>query len=335
MGDITASGTATNNFTNFKIQSFPLNPALAFFPWLDGVAQNYQEYEWNGLVFEFKSLYSEAVSVTAGASGAMGSVVMATNYNAAAPNYANKQQLLEAEYSTDCKPSCSFFHPIECKPSLTPVSRLYTRTGAVPANQDQRLYDFANFQIASIGCQAVNAVLGELWCTYELKLFKPIQTFASGASILSDHWKLSACTSSNELGTVVPGTSPVLGAGSTLNGVIANGGTYTFPIFVQQGTFLVILSYDGSSGATVSQINIAGSAGVTVLQVWNSDAALFGNGPQAALAGTIDQMVGWVINIGPNLPTGTQAVITVSSTTLPGAPVTGDLWVTQIANITS
>jgi len=335
MGDITASGTATNNFTNFKIQSIPLNPALTFFPWLDGVAQNYQEYEWNGLVFEYKSLYSEAVSVTAGASGAMGSVIMATNYNAAAPNYANKQQLLEAEYSTDCKPSCSFFHPIECKPSLTPVSRLYTRTGAVPANQDQRLYDFANFQIASMGCQAASAVLGELWCTYEVKLFKPIQVFASGGSILTDHWKLSACTTSNELGTVVPGTSPVLGAGSTLNGVIANGGTYTFPSFVQQGTFMFILSYDGTGGATATLPTLGASPGVNILQVWNADAANFGNGPQTLLAGTIDQLIAWVINIGPSFPTGTQAVLTVSDITLPGAPVSGDLWVTQIANITS
>jgi len=335
MGDIQASSGQTNSFTNFKIQSFFLNPALSFFPWLDGVAQNYQEYEWNGLVFEFKSLYSEAVSVTAGASGAMGSVIMATNYNSAAPNYANKQQLLEAEYSTDCKPSCSFFHPIECKPSLTPVSRLYTRTGAVPTSQDQRLYDFANFQIASIGCQAVNAVLGELWCTYEVKLYKPIQTFAAGSSILSDHIRLTGCTTSQGFGTAA---SAVYGAGSTINGVITSGinSTYTFPTTVQQGTYLFVLNYFGSAAAATSG-TFSATTGVSFNSFFGGNNSVAQpDFPQSALAGQTANCQQCCFTIGPNLTPGTQVVITYASGgVMLVAPVLGDIYVTQIANITS
>jgi len=115
----------------FNLQSFDIQPGLEnTFPWLTQVAQGFQEYEIQGMIFEFKSLSADAV-VGTNNSGALGSVIMATNYNAGAPNFTSKQEMLESEYSSDTKPSESIVHPIECKRSLTPVSRLYVRTGSV------------------------------------------------------------------------------------------------------------------------------------------------------------------------------------------------------------
>ena len=51
---------------------------------------------------------------------------------------------------------------------------LYVRpTLNVPSGSDRRLYDFGNFQIATIGLQGTSVNVGELWVTYEIELFKP------------------------------------------------------------------------------------------------------------------------------------------------------------------
>ena len=93
-------------------------------------------------------MYSDAV-VTA--NGSLGSIILATEYNAGAPPFANKQAMENYEFAQSCKPSCSVLHPIECARSQSVLSELYVRTGIVPPNEDVKTYDFANFYFASQG----------------------------------------------------------------------------------------------------------------------------------------------------------------------------------------
>jgi hypothetical protein len=71
--------------TNFSSQVFRINPAIATtFPWLSSIAGNYEQYVIQGLVFEFKSTSAYALSSS---NAALGTVIMATQYNSLSPAF--------------------------------------------------------------------------------------------------------------------------------------------------------------------------------------------------------------------------------------------------------
>lgn len=154
----------------FTLQTIPIQPALlSSFPWLSASAENYQEYQLHGLVFEFKSNSYDALSSTNTASG---TVIMATDYNVLDPPFANKFQMEQTQFTCSGKPSINLMHPIECSKLETPTSTLYTRAAPVTSG-DLRLYDWGNFQIATVGMQGSSTNIGELWMTYDITLLKP------------------------------------------------------------------------------------------------------------------------------------------------------------------
>ena len=157
--------------TDFNLLSFPINPSLpASFPWLSRIAQNYEQYSFDGLIFEFKSGSSDALNST---NTALGYVVLATEYNSLAPDYTNKLQMENAIFACSTKPSLSVIHAIECAPAQSPLNILYTRTGFENIGaSDLRFYDLGRFNIATIGMQAIGANIGELWCSYKVVLKK-------------------------------------------------------------------------------------------------------------------------------------------------------------------
>jgi hypothetical protein len=189
IGDIL--GTAA--FTN---RSYPLNPGMSTtFPWLSTIAQNYQEYKFHGLIFEFRPLITDFVT-----SGAPGVVVMATNYNADAPVYISKQQMENSEYAVSVKPTENLMHGIECAVTQTVLPQLYTRSANPPAGQDLRLYDQGLFQFASQGNPI--QLLGELWVSYCVEFFKPVIANEAGGNVLSAFVERSGIAPASPLGTI-------------------------------------------------------------------------------------------------------------------------------------
>jgi hypothetical protein len=187
IGDIVSS-------KDFKVQaSIDINPALpGSFPWLSNISRCFEQYHMNGMIFSFVSTCATAIGSV---STALGTVIQATDYDAANPAYISKVEMLAAEFSNAGKPSEDMMHPIECATSRTPTMLLYTRTGAVPPRQDQRLFDLGRYQLATSGMQTVGDTIGELWVTYDVTLCKPI--FATvGTSVPSSHWKVSGLLSS-------------------------------------------------------------------------------------------------------------------------------------------
>lgn len=167
LGDIVTSATPGA----FNIQAFEINPAQAqLFEWLSQIAMNYEQYVMEGMLFCFKSMSADALSST---NTALGTVIMATQYNPYNPAFTSKAEMEAYEFSTSFKPSESHIHPIECSPLQTPVSELYIRRGAVPSGADQRLYDLGTFYIATTGFQGASVNIGELWVTYQVALLKP------------------------------------------------------------------------------------------------------------------------------------------------------------------
>ena len=157
--------------TDFQNLEFPINPALSStFPWLSKIAQNFEQYQIHGLIFEFKSGSSDALNST---NTALGYVVMATEYNSLAPGYQNKLEMENALFACSTKPSLSTIHAVECAPLQSPLTVLYTRTGFENiGDSDIRFYDLGKFNIATVGMQAIGANIGELFVSYDISMSK-------------------------------------------------------------------------------------------------------------------------------------------------------------------
>lgn len=169
-----AAGTA-NSPSPFALQSFPINPGnFVTFPWLASIADKFEQYRIEGMVFEYKSNYSDAVVTN---SGSLGTVILATEYNSGSPSFTSKQAMENYQFAQSAKPSLSILHPIECARSQNVLTELYVRPGGVPAGEDVKTYDFADFQIASqgipLGSTGAAQNMGELWISYQLALIKP------------------------------------------------------------------------------------------------------------------------------------------------------------------
>lgn len=162
LGDIQSS-------VAFNIDTYPINPGMSkTFPFLSRLAQNFEEYQMKGLIFEFNSTSGDSVGTT---NTALGVVIGATSYNPLAPPFSNKREMESTLFVDSVKPSRSLLHPVECDPSLNQFKNLKIRVDDSVAD-DLDLFDMGLFQIATAGMQA-SATVGELWVTYHVSLNKP------------------------------------------------------------------------------------------------------------------------------------------------------------------
>lgn len=240
IGDVVTAATSA-----FHITKYPIQPGLQqTFPWLYGIASCFEQYRINGMVFEFKSTSADALSST---NTALGTVIMATEYNADAAGFTTKQEMENHEFASSCRQSSSALHPIECKKSLTPVSELYVRTGPVADGQDLRLYDLGNFFIATAGQQGASVNIGELWVTYEVEFFKPQFSELQGPV----HWVQYHGATGIVAGSHYFGTDAVVQHGTDF-GVTLTGTTVTFPSTISSGTFVVTYIVTGTNNNVAS-----------------------------------------------------------------------------------
>lgn len=167
LGDIITS----SNAGAFKLDVYNIQPGIpTSFPWLSQIAANYEQYSIEGMIYQFKSTSANALNST---NTALGSVLLATNYDVSDPAFTSKAEMLNYEFSTSCKPSDSVLHMIECDPNQSVLTEMYTRTGELPAGKDQKFYDLGKFQIATIGFQGTSVNIGELYVSYQVRLLKP------------------------------------------------------------------------------------------------------------------------------------------------------------------
>jgi hypothetical protein len=247
----------------------PINPGLAgSFPWLSGIAQQYQEYTWKGVVFEFVSTSGDVV---ASSNTALGSVMMCTQYRATAPAFTSKMQMLNEYFASDAKPSECFCHPIECNPKENPYNVQYIRTGAVPAGEDQKSYDLGTFYLSTDGMQASSVDVGEVWVSYEVELRKPILSSALDLSgQYACYYNNTGCTAGAPFGTIADIIKNYDSIGLTLA-----TNTVTFPVGAI-GPFLFTLDFGNT--ITVSTNNTWISGGTLVnctYQVRNANSSDF------------------------------------------------------------
>lgn len=328
LGDINAT-------TAFTVHPYYINPGVAnTFPWLSQIAGSFEQYRLRGSVFEFKSLSSDAV-LSSATSSALGAVIMATDYNVLGGTFPDKMQMENYQYANSSKPSISFLHPIECKRSMTPVTELYVRTGPVPDNADDRLYDLGLFQIATTGMQADSGVAGELWHTYEIELLKPKINPAEAEPLLIDHFTFfGTVDGTTPLGNV---TDDGRKAGSTLGGSLAFAtNTYAFPAGLTKNERFMVCYQNVGNAFHAYSIPTMTATGCTIENFYDGGATSIAFAPTSG-AGAADNakfVMNFVVVIDADtLAVGDANILFGNSgttTTLPNGFACRDLIVTRI-----
>lgn len=165
-----------NSSIDFRSTSYNITPSNAqLFPWLEPMSKQYEQYEFQGLVFAFNSTSGQAIAST---NNALGTVILATEYDVSRPPFSSKSMMENYEYSTSAPPSSPMLHPIECNPKLDIVNSRYLNgpfrlPDTLDDNIAENLKILGRLQLATQGMQADNINVGELWATYKVKFMKP------------------------------------------------------------------------------------------------------------------------------------------------------------------
>lgn len=191
--DIYAPGVAGSGvITPFSVQTMGLNPGLQqSFQFLSQIAQNYEEYTFVQLVYEYRSTTTDIGNST---TGQCGTIIIAANYNSGNAPFGDKQSMMEYAHSMSAKVTEDMAFGVECDPSKTALSDcLYIRNAPVPPSEDPKTYDKGTLNIALANCPpAYNGLpLGELWCYYKVLLRKPRLFASRGLGIDGDYFYAS------------------------------------------------------------------------------------------------------------------------------------------------
>lgn len=336
LGDVKSS-------VDFAISQFPLNPGMAVtFPWLHDLADNYEQYRIVGMIFEYQSVYSDAV-VSSSTTGALGNVIMATEYDSTREAFGTESDMQNHQYTTAAKPSENFLHPIECSVNENPLTVLYVRDSDVLASQDPRMMDLGQFYIATVGMPAADEICGKLWVTYQVELLKPrLQEQTDDRDELSCHYRLPAATiagaapfgttaaasydSLNGLTPEVGSTLVVTNGGATQGGAAVNRGI-TFPADIHSGHFLCTYQVTGAATTLTNAIVPSYVYNCSALALLNAGTSSFWNADAGATLMT-RQFCVWLMQV-----TGPNAQMLMGSSTAftpPGTITGGDLIITQV-----
>jgi hypothetical protein len=313
------------------------------------LAANFELFKFLGIVFEFKATSATAVSST---NTALGSVIMATRYNALTPQFTSQQQMEAYEFSTSTVAFTSAIHPIECAPSENALSELYTDPGF--SSGDPRFSTLGIFDIATVGQQAASTV-GELWVSYHVQLIRPrllglvsTQGFTSrygatltgnlsNSDIFASIRNAVAANLSNLSNNSGVGNPPFTGLPNSQSMELSFGGgnstspanTILFPIGIS-GSFIIQFSVSSSTSVTFVAASLTGSNGLSLSSFAQSGSS-FTYFPPTGAATTTAVMAQIGITIVPNPSGGGLPTLTWGTGgTLPAVNAACVLIVTQI-----
>lgn len=288
----------------FTSYLFDIDPTSRItFPWLSNLAPNYEQYEFLGLLFVYKPTSGDAIAST---NNALGTVVIATEYDVSRPTFVTKQEMESYEFCTSSKPSLPMIHPVECAPTEDIIKARYTRgvyrtqrasTSVTPESINspdvaENLNFLGRTQLSVVGMQAATTV-GELWVTYRVKLSKPralppgapISYFSAYGSLQSgqdlfQNYAISNTSTSGANFIYMDSTHiyfPLAPKGSVVTVIYTASGTGTSPTLAmtlpsQAGlTVYNSLPISTAGAYTYSAYSGNATANVTQIQTWTID----------------------------------------------------------------
>jgi len=243
---------------DFSVTSYNINPGLSgVFAWLSQIASNFEEYEFYGCVFSYQPVISTATTT-----GAMGSVVVACNYNAGSPKFLSFREMVEYQGAIEGRICDPIDFGIECDPSKNAGHDMeYVRSGPVPSGEDIKSYDIGTFQMATADVSAsaypAGTLLGHVYVDYKIRLGKPKLFAALGKNIMTDVIRGSTgCTDALPLGTAPYGSIQ-----NTIGGTVTRSvsSVYTFPSNFQGNVFVKFQTESSVADDSAPAINEAGN----------------------------------------------------------------------------
>lgn len=320
IGDVISSATAGA----FSSTVYPIQPGLVTsFPWLSIAAQGFEEVEIKGMVCEFVSNSADAVSST---NTALGSVIMATQYNPLAPAFVNKQQMEQYMFGISGKPNSNLMHPIECDRKQSQV-KIFQLRYSLGAPGDLRLYDLGNFTIATQGMQGTSVNVGELWFTYDVCFYKPR---LGNTPNVADHYYLGPVAS---ITSATPfGTAPVLASTSSMGTTVTPGGTITFPKSFT-GSVEIVLVCRTAAATVQPTFTFTATGGVSAAGL-----LIYGLGPYSTQGGgvagfhnSVSDTASYYAFVVPYTVVGGGTVtVNQSATPVGGVTTFGDLFINSL-----
>lgn len=161
-----------------EVYRYYINPGLPrTFPWLSGLADNWQQWSVCGLAMEYIPTSGLAVSST---SAALGQIVTGFYYEVTDLNNtpeADLPRLLNMNGSVSCSPAATSITYMECNPTMNNQSTYFVDgLASVPGpNFSLQNYLPAVFLVNTSGAQSATAFqAGQLWVSYEIVLKQPL-----------------------------------------------------------------------------------------------------------------------------------------------------------------
>jgi len=284
LGEISTSST----IGAFKVESFPICPSESqTFPWLSQIAQpNFQQYKLDSCVFEFRTSSSDALNST---NTALGNIICAVQYDATDNDPESRTQMENTQWAVSTKPSNSFLIPVELEKNQTGLNGglLYIINGnTIPTGADPKTYLLGKLFVATSGNQAASIVIGSLYVTYKVRLYKPIMSPPLANGLVYTRQRSGA----TESGNAHFGTSDTNSAtGGALYdcdsiGVTLSGNVMTLDYTrLQEGQrFILLLYWYAGSTASVTYPSAAFSSGLEGQAAFADYTSLFSSGPYSA-----------------------------------------------------
>ncbi|QMW68881.1 capsid protein [Crucivirus-411] len=321
IGDLIAgTGASPAGPSAFQSQSYACQAANAgSYPFLSSTAQNFQEYKFHKLVYEYRPLVSESSSTTNGSLLSMGSVIVATQYNSSVGPYLNKATMAESDYAVTTKPSEHLLHAVECDVKYNPMGILYTsaQTSLTQGSNgtDIRMQNLGLVQFASVGIPLTMNTpisLGEIWVHYTVSLYKPVLN-AGLSALESAHYFGNASvgnpTASNAFGpnvNITTGVQPSTVTNNLLTLTFPTSNRFAFPLQVTTGSYLVNYYCKGASTTTAAASPTivappSGQATGAILVVFNNGttygSTTIANSPQSGATTTLNLACSFVVQV--------------------------------------
>jgi len=247
----------------FYLEAFAVNPGLSgVFPFLSQIATNYTSYEFIQLLFEYVPVVSQSSTT-----GAMGTIILACNGNAAAGQFTSKVEMNEYDGSISGRVCDHMVLGVECDPKklgLQPT--LYVRAGAVQSGQDIKTYDLGLFQLALSGVSTaafpLGTQLGEVWVHYRVKLRKPRLYDSLGFNTPRDIFYASGvgCTAALPFGT-----SPQKSINNVIGGRLSKATATIYTLPDNFTGYIAVNVFLGASALTVTGDILASTGNVVAV----------------------------------------------------------------------
>lgn len=165
IGDV-AAPSEPHVFTQTQFRLQPTDQKT--FPWLSSLANHFSEWELHGAILTYETTSSNFAQDMA-----LGTISIATQYNANELPYSNMREILQAAYHSRGNPSENVMHGIECDPTLQASEHLFTRRFGTSGPPN--LYDHGVVTVATEGLPAKpGTVIGRLFITYDVELNLPV-----------------------------------------------------------------------------------------------------------------------------------------------------------------